>query len=277
MRESDAFLVTTMAYCLSWEVAGAPASQHWAGIRDYTQENDMLSDTERWCCELYEESSPTAQEERSIQSRINARMDHPRAVIKLRESILDLLPESIRESAARHRLMQSLITPEKYGTLRTWLAERNIAGFRPAQPNLAPLAEREADFYQFIETPYFLEGYRKFWHQKPKSRNNRQMRVLLCVSAALSQMLTFDSASELRQWCKRLAVIGSYSQQTQLDVAEMCMLMAGESYDAHELGFRLLVDAQALDRKNLITFCDRYADDLTGFARELVRGMQIIA
>ena len=103
------------------------------------------------------------------------------------------------------------------------------------------------------------------------------MRVLLCVSAALSQMLTFDSSSELREWCKRLAVIGSYSQQTQLDVAEMCMLMAGESYDAHELGFRLLVDAQALDRKNLITFCDRYADELTGFARELVRGMQIIA
>ncbi|WPJ95638.1 hypothetical protein SH580_19655 [Coraliomargarita algicola] len=277
MRESDAFLVAAMAYCLSWEITGARASQHWSGIRDYIKQNSTLTETERWCCELYEESSPTAQEERSIQSRINARIDHPRMVIKLRQSILDILPATIVESARKHRLIQSLIAPEGYGPLRTWLAERNIAGFRPVPPTLAPLAAREAEFYHFLESPCFLEGYRKYWHQEPKLRNNKQMRVLLSVSAALSQMLTVDSAEELQHWCARLAVIGSYTEQTQLDVVELCSMMSAESYDAHELGYRLLVDAQALDRQNIVTFCERYADELTGFARELVRGMQITA
>lgn len=53
--------------------------------------------------------------------------------------------------------------------------------------------------------------------------------------------------------------------------------MSHESYDAQELAFRLFVDAKKVDRQNLITFCERYSDELGGFAGELVRGMQIVA
>ncbi|MGZ0655233.1 hypothetical protein ACWPKO_13530 [Coraliomargarita sp. W4R53] len=275
MRQSDEFLVATMAYCLSWEIAGARASQHWSGIRNYIKENDALTELERWTCELYEETSPTAQEERSIQSRINARVDHPRVVITLRQAILDLLPASLSEVAVKHRLMQSLVVPEGYGPLRTWLAEHNVAGFRPVQPALAPLAAREAEFLQFIEAPLFLQGFREYWHQESKYRTNKQTRVLLSVAASLSQMLTVDNAADLQQWCTRLARIGSYTDQTQFDVADLSFLMLGESYDAHELGYRLLIDAQPVDRQNIITFCERYADELTGFARDFVNGMKI--
>jgi hypothetical protein len=278
MRESDEFLVAAMAYCLSWEIAGARANQHWSVIRDYISQQDGLTEMERWSCELYEESSPTAQEERSIQSRINFRLDHPRAAVKFRRAILKLLPDAIRDTAAKHRLMISLVVPEGYGPVRTWLAERNIAGFSlSAPPALLPLSVREAEFSQFIESPFFLEGYRRYWHQAPKFRNNKQMRVLLSVSASLSQMITFDDIHELKRWCAKLAIIGNYTEQTQLDVAELSLLMAGESFDVHELGYRLLVDAQAVDRQNIITFCDRYADELTDFARELVLAMKITA
>jgi len=275
MSESDEILVVTMAYCLTWEIGGARASQHWQGIRNFAMTCDALSETERWVCELYEESSPTAQEERSILSRIKARLDHPRVVVTFRQAILNLLPSSIAEAAAKHRLMNSLSVPEGYGRLRSWLSEHKIAGLRPAQPDLAPLAAREADFLRFIESPYFLEGFRKFWQQAPKSRTNQQMRILLCIAASLSQMLACDDSSEWQQWCSRLASIGCYTEQTQADVAELCLAMTSESYDAQELAYRLFADAQAVDRRNIITFCERYTEELGGFARDLVRGMQI--
>jgi hypothetical protein len=51
--------------------------------------------------------------------------------------------------------------------------------------------------------------------------------------------------------------------------------MFQESYDAQELGYRLFADAQAVDRKKLTAFCEHYENELTGFARELLRGLQI--
>ncbi|MDQ8195029.1 hypothetical protein QEH59_11375 [Coraliomargarita sp. SDUM461004] len=280
MTESDEVLVIALAYCLSWEIAGARANQHWAKIHNYIEQSNTLSETERWICELYEESSPTAQEERSVLYRMNLRLHNPRVVLKFRQEVLQLLPESIVDLAAKHRLMNPLTVPRGYGPLRTWLAERNIKGFRPAPLPLAAsapptLAAREADFLQFIEFPYFLEAFRRYWHRAPKNRNNKQTRILLTVAAALGQMMTFDSSDEIQEWCNRLAQIGSYTEQTQLDVADLCLIMVGESYDAHELAYRLLVDAQKVDRQNVINFCERYADDLTGFAREFVRGMQL--
>lgn len=112
MKESDQFLIAAFSYCLTWEICGARASQHWQDIRDYIQQSQALSEMERWTCELYEESSPTAQEERSILSRINARLDHPRVVVIYRKAILDLLPGYIAETASKHRLMNSLILPQ---------------------------------------------------------------------------------------------------------------------------------------------------------------------
>ena len=277
MTESDEVLIVKLTYCLTWEIGGARASQYWESIRDYIKTSDLLSEMERWGCELYEEASPSAQEERSVLSRINARLDHPREVIRFRQAILDLLPSSIIEVAAKHRMMNSLSVPEGYSRLRTWLAEHKLAGLRPEPPAVTPLATREADFLQFIEYPYFLEGFRMFWQQSPKFRNNKETRVLLCVAASLSQMLACDDAAEWQDWSARLGRIGSYTEKTQRDVAELCVAMSGESYDVQELAYRLFVDAQKVDKQNIVTFCQRYSDELNGFADELVRGMQLDA
>ncbi len=271
MTESNEFLVASMAYCLSWEVGGMRASRNWQSIREYVQSHPALSETERWVCELYEESSPTAQEERSILSRINARPHHQ----TFRKEILGLLPESIKEAAAKHRLMHMITLPGGAGRIRAWLADHKIASLSPEPVDLPPLAAREADFRRFIEHPYFLEGFRKFWHKAPKHRNNQQMRVLLAVSAALSQMVTCDEESDLAEWSRRLGRMGSYTEQSQKDVAELSTAMLDESYDAQELAYRLFVDAEEVDQINLQTFCGRYADELTGFARDFVRGMLI--
>jgi len=276
MTDSDEVLLATMAYCLSWEIGGARASQYWEGIRDYVKTCEGLSETDRWVCELYEESSPTAQEEQSILSRINARLDHPRVVVKYRQVILELLPSSIAEIALKHRLMNSLVVPEGYGRLRSWLVEHRIDALRPAQPKLAPLAAREGEFLKFIEYPHFLEGFRAYWHQAPKCRNNQQTRVLLCVAASLSQMLAGEDLNDLQEWSARLGRIGSYTEQTQRDVSELSLVMSDESYDAQELAYRLFVDAKEVDRQNIITFCNRYVDELTDFARDLLRGMQVL-
>jgi hypothetical protein len=275
MTESDEFLVATMAYCLSWELAGARANQSWSVIRDYLDNSPELTDTERWMCELYEESSPTAQEERSILSRLNARILNPQAGIAYRKSILSLLPEALAESAGQHRLIHSLSMQEETGLLRSWLAQYKITTSSPSQSSPLPLAAREADFLQFLEFPSFSVGFRRYWHQAPKYRNNQQTRLLLCVSAAFCQMVACEDASALQAWTERLSRICNYTEQTQTDVYDISLLMLDESYDAQELGYRLFVDAKEVDRNNIIKFCNRYADDLTGFARDLLRGMQL--
>ena len=275
MSESDDFLVASMAYCLSWEIGGAGVRQHWKAIRDYIEKSESLSEMERWMCELYEESSPTAQEGHSIVARINARLDHPRKVISFRQSILALMPEALAETADKHRLMNSLSVPVGYSMLRSWLTQSKVAPAISAQSKAASLATREADFLRFIEHPYFLEGFREYWHQAPKFRNNKQMRVLVCIAAALSQMVCCVDASDLRLWSQRLSKIGNYTEQTQKDIADLCLVMMAESYDAEELGYRLYVDASEVDRINFITFCERHANELTDFARDLVRGLQI--
>jgi hypothetical protein len=275
MTDSDDFLVASMAYCLSWEIGGVRAREHWQAIREYIQSSGALTETERWMCELYEESSPTAQEERFILSRINARLDHPRVVVSFRQSILTLMPEALAELAAKHRLMHSLAVPEGYGMLRTWLMQHKIARSRPAQSEPIPRPAREADFLKFIEYPYFLESLRSYWHQAPKFRNNKQTRVLLCIAAAMSQMLTCDDAQELQVWVERMRKIVNFTMQTQADLADLCLAMMDASYDAQELAYLLFVDANKVDRINFITFCDRHSDELTDFARDMVRGMQM--
>lgn len=275
MIESDEFLIVCMGYCLTWEVGGVRASQYWPGIREYVQQHESFTETERWVSELYEESSPTAQEERSIISRINARLDHPRRAVTFRQSILALLPAPLNEAAAKHRLMNSLALPEGYGRLRSWLAEHKIARLGPEPVELPPLSSREADFQRFIENPYFIEGFRKFWKQAPKYRDNKQTRVLLCVAAALSQMVLCDDAAGLKEWSHRLGRIGSYTEQTRHDVAELSLAMLDESYDAQELGYRLFIDAKEADRKVLVNFYERYNDQMTGFAHDLVRSMEL--
>ncbi len=275
MSESDAVLIASMGYCLTWEITGARANQHWQGIRDYIAGSATLSDMDRWVCELYEESSPTAQEERSILSRIEERLDSPQRAASFRNAILSILPVPLTDAALKHRLMNSLTSVEDYGRIRSWLIEHKLASFRPTPKYRVPLAEREADFIRFIEHPYFLEGFRRFWHAKPKKRNNKQMRVLLCASAALSQLITCHEASEVREWARRLGLIGSYSEQTQEDVSSLCLEMLDESYDAQELAYRILVDAREVDRRNLEIFCERYADELSDFAQDLVRGIHL--
>lgn len=274
MPESDEILIACLAYCLTWEVRGAHASQHWSKIHQYVKDQGDLTETERWICELYEEMSPSAQEERSILSRINARLDHPRRVVFFRKSILALLPDSLQEAAAKHHLMHALVLPQGYGRIRSWLAEHTFSRLRSASEPV-PLATREADFLCFIEQPYFIEGFRKFWKQEPKYRNNKQTRVLLSVAAALSQMVAYQDTAELIEWSHRLGRMGNYTEQTCCDVSELSLTMLNESYDPQEIGYRLLVDAKESDRRVLVSFCERYADDLTAFARDLVRSMQM--
>jgi hypothetical protein len=276
MSESDEFLIATMAYCLSWEISGTRAKQAWSGIREYISMSNDMSDTERWMCELYEESGPTAQEERSIISRLNARIIRPRASLHYQQSILALLPDSFVEVAKKHRLIGSLSFCEEASSLRRWLAQYKISSLPAANAvPLASLSAREHGFLEFIEHPYFLEGFRRYWHQHPKFRNNAQMRVLLCVAAAISQMVTCEDIVAIQSWVCRLSQICHYAEQTQQDLTELSFAMLNESYDAQELAYRLFVDARSVDQTNIITFCQRYADELTGFAHELVRGLQL--
>lgn len=276
MPHPDPVLCVKLAYCLTWEIASVRASQYWPGIRDFLQTCERSSEMDRWVCELYEESSPTAQEERSIVARINAQIDQPRNLESCRQAILELLPGSLYPIAEKHRLIHALAGTASSGSrLSLWLAERKITALRPSTSNLPPLAEREADFLRFIESPLFVEAYRKFWHQAPKYRNNQQMRVLICLAASLSQMIGPVDVEALQIWIERLGNLGSYSIQTKRDIAELCLGMTVQTYDAQELAYRLLVDAKEVDRRKLIQFCHHYADDLTEFAQDLVQGLQL--
>jgi hypothetical protein len=276
MTDPDPVLCVKLAYCLTWEIASVRASQYWLRIRDFIKTCERRTEMDRWVCELYEESSPTAQEERSIVARINAQIDQPRSLESYRQAVLELLPGSLYPMVEKHRLIKALACHGgSRGRFSLWLAERKITALRSSAGNLPPMAEREADFLRFIESPLFVEAYRKFWHQAPKYRNNQQVRVLTCLAASLSQMVRLATVEELQVWIERLGCLGSFSIQTQRDLAELCMDMTTHTYDAQELAYRLLVDAQEVDRRKLIQFCYQYADSLTEFAQELVRGLQL--
>jgi hypothetical protein len=277
MAETDEFLKIALAYCLTWEIAGSRAPGFWEELRAFKDRCDLLDEKELWMSELYEESSPTAQEERSILARIEARLDHPRAVLGFRKEILGILPASIRDAAEKHRLMKALVLPRAQGRVRTWLNQYKMASAKthPERGNL-PLAEREAEFIRFLEYPHFLEGFRQYWKQAPKVRNGRETRQLLYFAAAFSQMVHCEETAEFEAWSRRFARACSFSAQTESDTLELGLEMLDQSYDAQSLAYRIFVDVNEVNRANLIQFCRKYEDKLTTFSQELVRALSLV-
>lgn len=276
MADSKGFLAASLAYCLRWELSGHRASKHWAVIREFLDQSQECSEMERWLAELYEESSPSAQEERSIVARLGAYLQSRRAVLTVRDQVLALIPDGLREAAGVHRLMHSLVVPKGYGRIRTWLADSRIARFEVPTTKVCELSAREAEFRQFMALPFFQEGFRRCWRVAPRLRTNRQTRVLLSMSAAISQMVNGDTEDDFALWSNRFGQIGSLTKQSRSDLASLSLAMSSESYDAAELGFRIFVDAEVGDQKNLLKFCEQYEAELNDFSVELVRAMKPI-
>jgi len=272
---SDEFLIVSMAYCMTWELAGARASEHWSEIHAFISGENSLGELQRWTIELYEEAAPTAQEERSIRSRIDAYLLQPRDVAYFRSGILNLLPESLRGAAATHSFMHGLAMPStEYGNLKSWVMRWKVARYQAPQVRVLPLAEREEDFSRFLEQPYFVESFRQFWRVAPKHRSNRRTRVLVCIGAALSQMVRVDEAVDFDLWTERLTVSCYFTSQTKDDLRSLIDEMSNVSYDVQELAYRLFVDAREVDQQNLQNFISCYRDELSALAPELARSMQ---
>jgi len=260
---------------MTWELVGTRAKEHWSKIHAFLADGNALSERQRWIVELYEEGAPTAQEERSIRSRINAYLLQPRDVAYFRSGILNLLPDSLRGAAEAHSFMHGLAMPStEFGLLKSWVMSWKVARFQAPQARVLPLAEREADFSRFLEQPYFVESFRKFWRVAPKCRSNRRTRVLVCISAALSQMVRVDEAVDFDLWTNRLAATCHFTEQTREDLRSLIDEMSNVSYDVQELAYRLFVDAREIDQRNLQSFIERYGDELSDLAPELARSMQ---
>jgi hypothetical protein len=272
---SEEFLIVSMAYCMTWELTGTRAPNHWSGIHAFLTDANPLSEQQLWVIELYEEGPPTAQEERSIRSRIDAYLLQPRDVAYFRSGILNLLPDQLREAAETHSFMHGLAMPStEFGTLKSWVMRWKVARFQAPQVRVLPLAEREADFGRFLEQPHFVASFRKFWRVAPKRRSNRRTRVLVCIGAALSQMVRVDETVDFDLWTERLTVSCHFTAQTREDLRSLIDEMSNVSYDVQELAYRLLVDAREIDQRNLQSFIDHYRDELSALAPELARSMQ---
>ena len=264
-----------MAYCMTWELAGSRATDHWSEIRVFISGENALDERQLWAIELYEEGPPTAQEERSIRARIDAYLRQPRDVAYFRSGILNLLPESLRETAGAHSFMHGLAMPStEYGKLKSWAMSWKVARFKAPEVHVLPLAEREQDFSRFLEQPYFVESFRRFWRVAPKCRSNRRTRVLVSLGAALSQMVRVDETVDFDLWTSRLTVSCHFTTQTENDLRSLIDEMSAISYDVQELAYRLFVDAKEIDQHNLKAFIDRYCDELSALAPELARCMQ---
>ena len=214
-----------MAYCMTWELAGARAKEHWSEIHTFIADGNALNEQQRWVVELYEERAPTAQEERSIRSRMDAYLLQPRDVAYFRSGILNLLPDPLRNTAEAHSLMHGLAMPStEFGILKTWVMRWKSSQFQASQVRVLPLAEREADFGRFLEQPYFVESFRKFWRVPPKRRGNRRTRVLVCIGAALSQMVRVDESVDFDLWTERLMIACHFTEQTKEDLRSLILV-----------------------------------------------------
>jgi hypothetical protein len=259
-----------MAYCMTWELAGSRARNHWELIRSFVAKNKNLDERQRWTLELYEEGPPSAQEERSIRSRIDAYLVQPRDVVFFRTGILDLLPAVLREAAAVHSFMHGLTLPaDGYGKLKSWRMSWNLGRSKVSTVRPVLLAEREEEFNRFLELPFFAESFRRFWRVGPKMRSTRRTRVLICIGAAMSQMVREEDSVGFERWTHRLATICHFSSETRHDLCRLMNAMSGTSYDVQELSYRLFVDARAIDQRNLERFVQLYGDELSECASEL--------
>ncbi len=267
-------MLTCLAYCLTWELAGPRAASAWGGIREYADADGGLGERSRWMAELYEESPPSAQEERSLMRRLEPMLQTGREVKRLRDELLALLPEAMRESAAGHSLMRPLSVPSEYNKLKAWLLGKQVSAQRLRIVGETSLAEREVEFERFLEQPFFLEGFRRFWRHPPKFRTNRQTRVLLTLAAALSQMIELEQVADFSMWKKRLAEDCHFTDQTQDDLSYLVEHMADFSYDPQELAYRLFVDAKDADKRNLRGFMEHYSKELSAFCADFRKGME---
>ncbi len=103
---------------------------------------------------------------------------------------------------------------------------------------------------------------------------NRRTRVLVCIGAALSQMVRVDEAADLDLWAERLTASCHFTSQTKDDLRSLIDEMCAISYDVPELAYRLFVDAREIDQQNLHGFIRCYRDQLSALAPELARSMQ---
>lgn len=271
---TEDFLTACLAYCLTWELAGTRAPEHWDKIRDYVRSGGYIVERQQWTTELYEEAPATAQEERSILARVETLIVRPQDIGRFRDRVLALLPEPMRQSAAGHSLLRRVAVPTDHSKLKAWLVARTPRRFPPLSQSF-PLGEREVEFDRFLELPYFLEAFRKFWEVPPKYRNNRQTRALICIGAVLSHSIPAPETGNIEKWSTRLADTCHYSPQTQEDLFVLIDAMSGFSYDTQELAYHLSVDAKSVDNENLRTFIRRHSDELTDFASEFVRDVEL--
>jgi hypothetical protein len=262
-----------MAYCMTWELVGSRAPKSWDLIHAFVAKEGSFAERERWAMELYEESSPSAQEERSVVSRIESFLLKPRDVAYFRAGILSLLPEALRHAAESHSMMRSFAMPSDYGKLKTWVMGWRLASYAKPHVTVSPLAEREADFARFLELPFFLQGFRRYWQAKPKYRNSRQTRTLVCRAAILSQIIQADESTDFEQWTLHMAGDCHFSEQTRGELIILTQEMSVFSYEAEELAYRFLIDAREIDQRNIVNFIKRFSGELSEFSKEFMQCM----
>ncbi|MFP4070212.1 MAG: hypothetical protein ACOCVJ_03575 [Verrucomicrobiota bacterium] len=274
-NDPDEFLIACMSYCLLWELAGSRISETWDRVRDWSRNEASLSERQRWMVELYEERPPTVQEERSLLARIQASAAQ-RGATGFREGVLELIPSGYRDAAARHSLMAGLTVEQVRGIRRFWRKStpRPVSVLKRVGGEVS-LADREINFIRFLELPYFLDGFRRFWRQPPKFRSNVQTRVLLTLAAALSQMVPVEESEFLGEWIEPLKTYGYYTQATYQDLGELVAEMRLHTYDAQELAYHLLIDAKDADRAGLVRYLETHREHFSAFADTFLRRLQI--
>lgn len=272
--QSKEFLILGLAYCLTWELFGAKAPSYWDHLHEYIEEESGLNERERWTLELYEEVAPTVQEERSILGRLVPLLNKPVQLMAARDVILTVLPKESSEAALRHSLLRPLQIPDDQNVLKKWLSglgAKTSLDSNGYSEMASSLSTREADFNHFLLQPFFVEGFRRFWHKPPKKRSNRQTRALVGISAALSQMICPDDLGQTEYWCHRVAEACHLTKQTEKDVYSLVAEMVAFTYDASELAGRIFADASVVDKQNFSLFMSTHSDLLSEFKDEFER------
>jgi len=268
---SEDFLVAGLSYCLLWELWGDASEDDFAEHKERVERRCELTERDHWRLELYEESSPTAQEERSLLDRLQRYRRYAGNGVSIADSIVALLPPQLQERAARHSLLRR-IDPPSPGWFARLFRRRGTA----PRADPAPLADREADFERFLNLPGAVEGFRRFWRRPPKNRDNRQTRVLVILGMALGQSIDLETESKRHRWLERLERACHFSEQTRDDLLEVAAMTNEASYNAEELAYCIMIDARNRDQANFVAFLETYESALYAFGAELERTLKTV-
>lgn len=234
----------------------------WECHCDVDTVNSLMQDTlgdcplsayQLWTLDLYREGATSYGEGRAVLAHLLHRISSTAQAERIRQALLQQLPEKCRPAAECHPLMlgwRPIRLPEEDTTLRRFLHDLGLGSDVEARDYLPPV-EREDAFNSFLEISGFRDAFQRYWQQPPKFRDNLRTRVLVIIAAILASTVELLSEDQCQLLTRRLEAECHVTPQTAIDILEIACGLYVEQLPVAELGERLIIDATEADRNNI--------------------------